>query len=119
VRISGEMSDDVLAINCGSSSLKYAVFRGDDAIATRSVDGIGSGGRLADHGAAVHEVLDKIERPSAVGHRLVHGGPDHLVPSRVDAALLASLARAVPYAPLHLPAELRAIEAVTERFGGE
>jgi acetate kinase len=111
------MSGDVLALNCGSSSLKYSVFLGDSSLASGSVDGIGSDGRAADHGDAVHEVLDQIERPSAVGHRLVHGGPDHLVPSRVDAALVASLRRAIPFAPLHLPAEILAIEAVTRRFG--
>jgi acetate kinase len=110
----------VLALNCGSSSLKYAVFDGEDVVVRGAVDRIGSGG-AADHGVAVHAVFDEltargVAQPDAVGHRLVHGGPDHLEPERVDAALLASLARAVPFAPLHLPAELRAIEAVRARF---
>jgi len=111
----------VLALNCGSSSLKYAVFRGDDAVARGACDRIGLGG-AADHTAAVHAVLDEldrrgVERPRAVGHRIVHGGPDHFEPAPVDAALLAALERAVPFAALHLPAELRAIAAVRARFG--
>ncbi len=111
------MSGDVLAINCGSSSLKYALYRGEGLVAHGSVDGIGSRGRVADHGAAVREVLDKVPPPVAVGHRLVHGGPDHLAPLLVDGAARDSLEGAIPYAPLHLPSELRAIDAVRERFG--
>jgi acetate kinase len=111
---------DVLALNCGSSSLKYALFQGEEA-ALRGAMKIGAGG-AADHRAAVHAVFDELDRrrfarPEAVGHRLVHGGPDHLQPERVTPGLMASLAQAVPFAPLHLPAELRAIEAVGERFG--
>jgi acetate kinase len=104
--------DPILAINCGSSSLKYAVFAGDDVIARATVDGV------TDHGRAVRGVLDGLAaRPAAVGHRLVHGGPDHSAPARVDPALLAALARLVPLSPLHLPAELAAIEAVSQRLG--
>jgi acetate kinase len=109
----------VLALNCGSSSLKYAAFDEEDVLA-RGTMAIGPGG-VADHAAAVHAVFDELGargvQPEAVGHRLVHGGPEHLEPERVDAALLTSLAGAVPFAPLHLPAELRAIEAVKARFG--
>ena len=120
----------VLVLNGGSSSLKYAVF-GDaeragpmdptDVILRATLDRIGAGGP-ADHAAAVGSVLDElerrgIERPQVVGHRLVHGGPDHVDPAIVDEALVTALARAVPFAPLHLPAELRAIAAVRARFG--
>ena len=111
----------ILALNCGSSSLKYALFAGEEAVLRGAVDRIGAGG-VADHAAAVHAVFDELEArgkgtPRAVGHRLVHGGPNHTAPERVDPALLASLARVVPFAPLHLPAELRAVEAVRARFG--
>jgi acetate kinase len=102
----------ILALNCGSSSLKYAVFDGDEVLARATIDGV------TDHRGAVLGVLDGLDAPlAAVGHRLVHGGPDHSAPARVDAALLASLARLVPLSPLHLPAELAAIEAVTQRLG--
>jgi acetate kinase len=101
----------IVALNCGSSSLKYAVFDGDREIARATIDGV------TDHRSAVDGVLDQLAtRPIAVGHRLVHGGPDHTAPARVDAALLAALARLAPLSPLHLPAELAAIDAVSRRL---
>ena len=56
--------------------------------------------------------------PVAVGHRVVHGGPDHTAPERVDALLLAALRRLVAFAPLHLPSAIQGIEAVAARFPG-
>jgi acetate kinase len=101
----------ILALNCGSSSLKYAVFDGDQVIARATLDGV------TDHRAGVLGVLDQLAaRPAAVGHRLVHGGPDHIAPARVDRALLAALAQVSPLSPLHLPAELAAIDAVSQRL---
>jgi acetate kinase len=119
----------VLSINCGSSSVKYALFDVEpaspssppsEAVVTRgSVDRIGSA--VADHAAAIHSILDDVERrggpePQAVGHRVVHGGAEHAAPARVDGALLASLRGLVPFAPLHLPPEIDAIEAVAQRW---
>ena len=96
-----------LVLNAGSSSVKYAVFAGDVAIHRGQID-------RAD---GVHEVLDRIaDPPTAVGHRLVHGGPDHTAPTLVDDAVLATLTRAIELAPLHLPVELAALEAVRQRF---
>lgn len=113
--------NELLALNCGSSSLKYAVFRADAAVLRGEIRGIGSGG-VVDHGAAVSAVFGELSKAGisalrAVGHRLVHGGSSHAAPTQVDDALLASLAEVVPFAPLHLPAELRAIEAVRKQFG--
>ena len=103
----------VLALNGGSSSLKYALFDGDREVKRGERDRIGT-----DHAAAVRAILGELAvRPDAVGHRLVHGGPDHCAPAVVDPALLAALERAVPFAPLHLPAELRTIAAVREHLG--
>lgn len=111
----------VLALNVGSSSLKYAVFADEAVLLRGTLDRIGIGG-VPDHGVAVSSVLDELERrgvdrPSAVGHRLVHGGPDHAEPTLVDDALIAALERVVAFAPLHLPIELRAIAAVRARRG--
>ncbi len=128
----------VLALNGGSSSLKLAVFDSDERLAVGEVEAIGSGearawlelgdkkfeqpGPCADHAAAVAAAFTLLQsnglgRPDAVGHRLVHGGPSHAAPERVDAALMDSLRLLVPFAPLHLPAELQIIEAVTAHFG--
>ena len=105
----------VLALNCGSSSLKYAVFAGETAVLRGATAGV------TDHAAAVRAVLDELDGRgvvlAAVGHRIVHGGPDHVEPAVVDDALLAALEHVVPLSPLHLPAELATIAAVRARFG--
>jgi acetate kinase len=76
---------------------------------------------FADHESSIRAGFDafqrlKLARPEAVGHRLVHGGPNHVTPERVAPALLAELHRFVAFAPLHLPAEIRAIESVGARY---
>ena len=108
----------ILSLNCGSSSLKYAVFEGERRVGGGAVEGIGVPGGHATHGAAVHATLAALPPPAAVGHRLVHGGPDLLEPVRIDGAVLAKLRAAVPFAPLHLPAAIGAIEAVAQRAPG-
>src|SRR5277367_2359254 len=113
----------VLSINCGSSSLKHALFDVGDGreseVARGSVDRIGE--VVPDHAAAVRSLLDDMRQrgfglPDAIGHRIVHGGTEWSAPARVDAALIAALRELTAFAPLHLPAEIRAIEAVAERW---
>ena len=108
----------ILALNCGSSSLKYAVFEGERRAGGGTVERIGVAGGHATHAEAVHATLEKLPRPAAVGHRLVHGGPDLLEPVRIDAGVLRKLREAEPFAPLHLPAAILAIEAVAQRAPG-
>ena len=112
--------DRVLALNGGSSSLKYALFDKESAVLRGSID-IGANG-AKDQAAAVQAVFGALEKqanakPNAVGHRMVHGGPDHDRPARLDKSLRAALDEVVPYAPLHLPSELKAIDAVSAHFG--
>jgi len=45
-----------------------------------------------------------------------HSGADHITPEQINARLLEDLWQPIPYAPLHLPAEIQGIEAVTARF---
>jgi acetate kinase len=92
----------ILALNCGSSSVKWALFDGDRELerATEKPDG------------AIERVLAKIT-PTAIGHRVVHGGEQ---PVRIDDAVLATLEAAVPLAPLHLPPAIAAIRAARRRF---
>ena len=134
----------ILCLNSGSSSLKFALYQPGEAetlLAAGAVERLGlSGGYLwirdadkkvltethsdvPDHQAAVHAtfaVLDQLHfpQPAAVGHRLVHGGPDHAAPERVTPQLMASLRRLIAFAPLHLPSEIQGIEAVAARFPG-
>jgi acetate kinase len=133
----------ILCLNSGSSSLKFALYRvgmgADMALLSGAVERIGlPNGRLSvhsqtlglsreelgafhDHQAAVQAAFDIMEQlqlptPEAVGHRIVHGGAGHIAPKQVDARLREDLQRLVPFAPLHLPAEVQGIEAVTARF---
>jgi acetate kinase len=127
----------VLSLNGGSSSLKFAAFSVDCGepreLVRGAVERIGSSDAVlrvgaagmppreercdvSDLGAAVPRVLEALTDLGigldAAGHRIVHGGPKHLQPARVDDSLIASLREAIPFAPLHLPGELALIEAV-------
>jgi acetate kinase len=126
----------VLCVNSGSSSLKVALFEDETAIGSVAVEGIGLGeGRLRIRDAAARVLRDEpgafpdasaalrgalaaaaFPAPDAVGHRIVHGGPDHAAPERVTPRLVAALRTLVPLAPLHLPAALHGIEAVSAHF---
>ncbi len=142
--LDGSMSSAlrVLCLNAGSSSLKLALWtigQSESVLGTGAIEGIGTGhGRLwlrdtsrqlvteastpvPDHASAVHALFDALDTqrwptPQAIGHRLVHGGPDHAAPELVTPALLTVLRELVAFAPLHLPAELAGLEAVGRRF---
>ena len=135
----------ILVVNAGSSSLKFSLFRLDDAaslhLAARGqLDGIGTRPRLkASDGAGTplvereiavaeaREVKDAVgltaawlrtrftgEPLLAVGHRVVHGGPEFSRPVLVDVPVLSELERLVPLAPLHQPHNLAAIRMLRE-----
>jgi acetate kinase len=106
----------VLVVNSGSSSLKYAVVESDSGnmIADGIVERIGDDGGVPDHAAALQVVFDELADDMAglvaVGHRVVHGGPDLYRPALVDDALIAKLEALSPLAPLHNPPALLGIE---------
>ena len=133
----------LLTINCGSSSVKFAVFRlgnNIEPVLRGKVTEIGkaqghSSARLADstslwnaksscknHGSAIEHILNQLEnyaelwKISLVGHRIVHGGPDFVSPLALDSVIEAELERLIPLAPMHLPANLAAIAAVRTRL---
>src|SRR5439155_16919540 len=98
----------------GDPGARLSLGTGADAAVERTVD-------IPDGRAAIETALVALDphefpAPDAVGHRVVHGGPLHRAPERVDARLLEALKALVPFAPLHLPAELEAIEAIARRF---
>jgi acetate kinase len=122
---------DVLVFNAGSSTLKYELFGSDDRTLLRGqVSRIGSdkathsvGDReqavdCPDHAAAVRLVLadlgGDIGDVGAVGHRVVHGGPDLWQPTTVDDKVLAALADLIELAPLHNGGSTAAIQAARE-----
>src|SRR5437762_8509378 len=122
----------VLALNCGSSSLKFGLYRLDASRTAMLISGeaesIGeNGGKLhardargkvvrsatvpiASHGDAVLGIAELLAdaglRPDAVGHRIVHGGPKLRRHCLLDDAALAELAAAAAFAPLHAPPAL-------------
>jgi acetate kinase len=56
------------------------------------------------------------EKIAAIGHRVVHGGPDFSQPVRVTPQILAELRRLIPLAPLHLPSNLAPIEITVRKW---
>lgn len=118
----------VLALNVGSSSVK-AVERSDatgtpllSVLAERiGAEGStlrvhGEGGTLPLDGtmsgaveAIGHVVTERDLTPDAIAHRVVHGGPEHYLPTVIDDKLLAELGEIKALAPLHLPTALEAI----------
>jgi acetate kinase len=111
----------ILALNAGSSSLKYAVFTNDGAlqrVLSGAVSRIGTPEGPPDHAAAwraLTETLEQrfdVQRFAAVGHRIVHGGPTYTGPVRIDAQVEDTLRSLIPLAPEHLPQALDAIDAV-------
>jgi acetate kinase len=133
----------ILVLNAGSSSLKFLLFVERDGalepvlrgqleglqttprFVARNAAGDTLGERswstaLGHEGAVGHlaEFLRGYEREyalSAVGHRVVHGGPHYAAPLRVDRELIAQLETLVPLAPLHQPHNLAPMRLLLER----
>lgn len=131
----------ILVINCGSSSVKFALFEPDRTIGrifSGALERIGladgrfhaqtSTGKLlfdeprifASHKAALATLIEAVKqqlsgRPRLfVGHRVVHGGADCDCPLLITRELEERLERLIPLAPLHLPHNLAGIAAVRE-----
>ena len=75
-----------------------------------------------DHHAAVEAILERLRQHGgdvsveAVGHRVVHGGPDFAAPILIDSEALAKLRELIPLAPLHEPHNIAGIEAAMKAF---
>ena len=115
------MSDSaVLVLNAGSSSLKYAVYRGSVRELAGKRERLGPD----DHPAAVRDVLAEVrshlgsDTLAAVGHRVVHGGDRFREPVRVTDAVLDELKHLVPLAKLHEPHNIAGIRAATKELPG-
>jgi acetate kinase len=138
--------DTILVVNAGSSSVKFQVFEVDSggALTRRikgQIDGIATKPRLRASGADGATLVDRTYRqdevadvpaalaivgawlredhavePVAVGHRVVHGGPDYDRPIVVDDRAIERLERYVSLAPLHQPHNLAPIRTIRARF---
>jgi acetate kinase len=133
----------ILTMNGGSSSIKFALFEAGLSV-RRILDGgierIGLPGcslqvrgetaaerfsrpvDAPDHTAAVGALMDWVEHRegqaalTAVGHRVVHGGPKFTEPQPITASMLDELRRLSPLDPRHLPEEILLIEALSKRY---
>ena len=138
--------DTILVVNAGSSSVKFQVFAvdGDGRLERQlkgQVDGIGSrprlrasgadGATLADRAYPIEAIADVSAAlmvagawlrdelritPMAVGHRVVHGGPDFDRPQPIDYGLVSRLERYTALAPLHQPHNLAPIKSLLANF---
>ena len=138
--------DTILVVNAGSSSVKFQIFsvEGEGKLQRQikgQMDGIGSRPRLRASGANGDSLADRaypIESvpdvpaalgiagnwlrdelrisPMAVGHRVVHGGPDYDRPVLIDHGVVARLERFVALAPLHQPHNLAPIRSLLANF---
>lgn len=107
----------VLCLNVGSSSLKFATYEGDRRASEGTIENIGLPGSQADYRSAVEAIFSSLKcRPDAVGHRLVHGGPEYFDPVLLDRKVIDRLRGFIPFAPLHLPRELEVVDAVARLF---
>jgi acetate kinase len=138
--------DTILVVNAGSSSVKFQIFaiEGEGKLRRQikgQIDGIGSrprlrandvnGDPLADRAYPIEAVSDvpaamaiaggwlrdelRIS-PMAVGHRVVHGGPDYDRPVLIDHGVVSRLERFVALAPLHQPHNLAPIRSLLANF---
>ena len=116
------MSDAVLVLNAGSSSLKWSLFAGDGLTCERSgsFTGVGEPSGPASHADALASLLEELgdAAPAVVGHRVVHGGTHFRGPALLDAAAVAKVEELIPLAPLHNPPALAGVRAVAERLPG-
>jgi acetate kinase len=139
------MSATILVVNAGSSSIKFQLFSVDsgDRLQRRlkgQIEGIGvhprlvakdakgevaidktwPGGEVGDVPAALGKVVEFLRAeigslPMAVGHRVVHGGPDFSEPILIDELVLERLQAFAPLAPLHQPNNLGPIRTLLQR----
>jgi len=132
----------VLALNGGSSSIKFALFAASDVTQRRlhgKIDRIGIAGTTltavtgadsaattrnvptGDFAAAIDFLIDWLESSKAfttviaIGHRVVHG-MQRSAPERLTRAALDELRRVIPFDPEHLPAEIQLMEKLLQRF---
>lgn len=130
---------NILVINCGSSSIKFALVDPDQAQFALSglAERLGSTEAqlrwqlgdskqhlalpAADHRAALAQLLPLVQHAAGgqlhgIGHRVVHGGEHFTAACRLDPVSLSVIRATAPLAPLHNPANLLGIEAAFKLF---
>jgi acetate kinase len=138
-----EKDELILVLNSGSSSLKFGVYSqggaGEEPQLTGSADGIGrsdgslqiqssDGKQLLAHKAVLESqsaalavlaatITKQLHKtPSAVGHRIVHGGPNLREHQLITSKILEELRSATHFAPLHIPQALALVDSAQKAF---
>jgi len=139
------VSDTILVVNAGSSSIKFQLFSVGERnrlqrLLKGQIEGIGVHPRLFAKGVKGETLIDRTwpgadvpdvpaalakvveflraeigSLPIAVGHRVVHGGPDYSEPILIDDAVIERLQAFAPLAPLHQPNNLGPIRTLRQR----
>ena len=136
-------SPRILTINGGSSSIKFSLFevtgslrriyegaierigQSDSALHVKGLstaDNFSQEVKVANHSVAISVLLDWLQKQhdsetiSAVGHRIVHGGPKYNEAQKITPEMVAELQRISPFDPQHLPDEIKLIKAFQNRF---
>jgi acetate kinase len=139
----GKKDGPILVLNSGSSSLKFGIFRpgatDEEPLLTGSADGVGrengtlhirsSNGSSLLQRDCVHESQSEAlgtlaaairqhtnDTPVAVGHRVVHGGPNLRKHQIITTQVMDQLRAATHFAPLHIPQALKLIATVQSTF---
>jgi acetate kinase len=130
---------NILVINCGSSSIKFALI--NEAHSQSTLHGLAErlgspdavlrwqrGGEKdsmmipnADHRSALSQLLPLVQGAAGgklhgIGHRVVHGGEHFTHAQLIDAQVIAAISATAPLAPLHNPGSLQGIEAALKLF---
>jgi acetate kinase len=131
-----------LVLNCGSSSVKFALLQpetGEQALSGlaerlgtpearfvlnrngKKTDSAHPNASYTETFALMLSELERLglrEQVGVIGHRVVHGGEKFSAPALIDTDVLKSIRACIPLAPLHNPANLAGIEAAQEAFPG-
>lgn len=132
------LQNPTLVLNCGSSSIKYALIsedgetrieglaealgNADARIKHKNLDGSKVEINIPNSGAhteALKIILGELigeHKPVAVGHRVVHGGDKFTKATKINAEVLAHIEELASLAPLHNPANAAGIKAISELF---
>lgn len=101
----------ILCVNVGSSTIKYSVFDRESfrLVYSGAEEGTGTEAMFRDLESR------NIAAPQAIGHRIVHGGPQYFEPALLTPEIRRDMDGVVHFAPLHIPQELAAIDSITAR----
>ncbi len=109
---------NTLVINCGSSSVKYALFDANELVLHKGKRERLSSDEGKSHQDALNELFNELDSFDihAIGHRVVHGGDAFRAPTPIDDTVISAIEQWSAAAPMHNPYALMAIRDTQKRF---